>query len=156
MTNTPSGNLSSAALCERCVRSGAIRSACRVDADGKNLRRLTEGSRHVEFKLSAQDRHGSTDGPHISPDGQRIAYVAAKGGVTNVCVMNLDGTGQRQLTARKAACARVRWSPDGRQVAFVSFAGKYPRSFSITLGQRAKARSVVRQDRKSTRLNSSH
>jgi hypothetical protein len=38
----------------------------RVDADGRNLRRLTEGNRHVEFKLSAKDQHGSTDGPHVS------------------------------------------------------------------------------------------
>src|SRR5262249_31926943 len=37
-----------------------------VNVDGSNLRRLTEGNRYVEFKLSAQDRHGSTDGPHVS------------------------------------------------------------------------------------------
>jgi Tol biopolymer transport system component len=115
----------------------------RVDADGTDLRRLTEGSRHVEFKLSAQDRHGSTDGPHVSPDGGRIAYVAVKGGVPNVCVMNLDGTGQRQLTARKAACTRVRWSPDGRHVAFVSFAGKYPQLF-VVAAQGGEPRQLTR------------
>jgi predicted GIY-YIG superfamily endonuclease/Tol biopolymer transport system component len=48
----------------------------RVGADGKNLRRLTEGNNHVEFRLSAKDQHGSTDGPHLSPDGTQIAYVA--------------------------------------------------------------------------------
>src|SRR5438105_12100937 len=53
----------------------------RVDADGGSLRRLTEGNRHVEFKLSAKDQHGSTDGPHIAPDGRRIAYVSQKDGV---------------------------------------------------------------------------
>jgi sialidase-1 len=103
----------------------------RVDADGSNLRRLTEGNRHVEFKLSAQDRHGSTDGPQVSPDGKRVAYVAVKDGVANVCVMNLDGTGQRQLAFRKTACGRVRWSPDGNEVAFVSFEGKYPQLFVV-------------------------
>src|SRR5262249_27568006 len=30
----------------------------RVGADGKGLRRLTQGNRHVEFRLSAADRHG--------------------------------------------------------------------------------------------------
>ncbi len=105
----------------------------RVGADGKNLRRLTEGNRYVEFRLSAQDRHGSTDGPQVSPDGKRVAYIAVKDGVPNVCVMAIDGGGQRQLTRRTTACGRVRWSPDGRRVAFVSFTGKYPQLFVVDL-----------------------
>jgi Tol biopolymer transport system component len=103
----------------------------RVDADGKNFRRLTEGNRYVEFKLSAKDRHGSTDGPHVSPDGKRIAYIAIKDGVPNVCVMDLNGREKRQLTFRKTPCGRVRWSPDARHVAFVSFEGKYPQLFVV-------------------------
>jgi TolB protein len=103
----------------------------RVDADGKNLRRLTEGNGYVEFRLSAADRHGSTDGPQVAPDGKRIAYIAVKGGVPNVCVMNTDGSGQEQLTSRKRACGRVRWSPDGKRLAFVSFEGKYPQLFVV-------------------------
>jgi Tol biopolymer transport system component len=103
----------------------------RVGADGKGLRRLTEGNRYVEFRLSAGDRHGSTDGPAVSPDGTQVAYVAVKGGVPNVCVMNADGSGQRQVTSRKAACGRVRWSPDGKRLAFVSFEGKYPQLFVV-------------------------
>ena len=103
----------------------------RVDADGKNLHRLTEGNRYVEFRLSAKDKHGSTDGPQISPDGKQIAYLAVKDGVPNVCVMNLDGREQRQLTFRKTPCGRVRWSPDGKQIAFVSFEDKYPQLFVV-------------------------
>ncbi|MSQ96650.1 MAG: hypothetical protein EXR98_19150 [Gemmataceae bacterium] len=104
----------------------------RVDADGKNLRRLTQGNRYVEFKLSKNDRHGSTDGPHLAPDGKRIAYIAIKKDVANVCVMNVDGTGQRELTFRKTPCGRVRWSPDSKQLAFVSFEGKYPQLFTVS------------------------
>jgi TolB protein len=96
----------------------------RVGADDKGLRRLTEGNRHVEFRLAAGDRHGSTDGPHVAPDGKRIAYIAARGGVANVWVMGVDGGGQRQVTFRKAPCGRVRWGPDGKYLAFVSFEGK--------------------------------
>jgi Tol biopolymer transport system component len=103
----------------------------RVGADGKNLKRLTEGNRHVEFRLSAADRHGSTDGPHVSADGTHVAYVAVKDGVANVCVMNIDGTEQRQVTFRKTPCGRVRWSPDGTRLAFVSFEGKYPQLFVV-------------------------
>jgi Tol biopolymer transport system component len=102
-----------------------------VRSDGQSVRRLTDGNRHVEFRLSAGDRHGSTDGPDVSPDGRRVAYVAVKGGVANVCVMGLDGSGQRQLTFRKAPCGRVQWSPDSREVAFVSFEGKYPQLFVV-------------------------
>ncbi len=103
----------------------------RVDADGKNLKRLTKGNGYVEFKLSANDRHGSTDGPHIAPDGKRVAFIAVKDGVANVGVINLDGTDPRQITFRKAPCGRVRWSPDGRELAFVSFEGKYPQLFVV-------------------------
>ena len=117
----------------------------RVDADGKNLRRLTEGNRYVEFKLSAKDKHGSTDGPHISPDGKQIAYIAVKDGVPNVCVMNLDGREQRQLTFRKTPCGRVRWSPDGKQVAFVSFEGKYPQLF-VVAAKGGEPRQLTRLD----------
>jgi Tol biopolymer transport system component len=103
----------------------------RVGVDGRGLRRLTEGNGYVEFRLSAQDRHGSTDGPRVSPDGRRVAYVALRGGVPNVCVMDLDGGRPRQVTFRQAACGRVRWSPDGRELAFVSFEGRYPQLFVV-------------------------
>ncbi len=107
-------------------RDGDIR---RVQSDGSGHQRLTTGNQYVEFRLSEKDQHGSTDGPHLSPDGTRIAFIALCDGVPNVCVINLDGSGQKQLTFRKTPCGRVRWSPDGRQLAFVSFEGKFPQLF---------------------------
>jgi Tol biopolymer transport system component len=103
----------------------------RVNADGTDLRRLTEGNGYVEFRLSPSDKHGSTDGPHVSPDGARIAYVAVRDGVPNVWVMGIGGDDQRQLTFRQTPCGRVRWSPDGSQIAFVSFEGPYPQLFTV-------------------------
>lgn len=103
----------------------------RVDATGGNLQRLTQGNGYVEFRLSAADRHGSTDGPRISPNGKEIAYIAIKEGIANVCVMNADGTDQRQTTHRREPCGRVRWSPDGNRLAFVSFDGKFPQLFVV-------------------------
>src|SRR5262249_15294891 len=90
-------------------------------------------------------RHGSSDGPHLSPDGKRIAYIAVKAGVPNVCVMNLDGSGQQQITYRKARCGRVRWSPDGKNLAFVSFEGKYSQLFVVP-ADGGKPRQLTRLD----------
>lgn len=110
----------------------------RVDSDGKNLRRLTEGNGYVEFRLSKKDQHGSTDGPQLSPDGKRIAYMVSRKSVTgegtsNIHVIGIDGTEKRQVTARSSNCGRVRWSQDGKQLAFVSFVGesKYPQLFTV-------------------------
>ena len=103
----------------------------RVDADGKNFKRLTEGNKYVEFRLSPKDSHGSTDGPDVSPDGKRIAFIALKDGVPQVHVIDIDGTNKRQVTTRKSACGRVKWSPDGKQLSFVSFEGKYPQLFVV-------------------------
>jgi Tol biopolymer transport system component len=103
----------------------------RVDPDGKNLKRLTEGNKYVEFRLSPKDSHGSTDGPDVSPDGKRIAFIARKDGVPGVFVMDLDGANRRLVVARKTPCGRVRWSPDGKQLSFVSFEDKYPQLFVV-------------------------
>jgi Tol biopolymer transport system component len=103
----------------------------RVDTDGRNLRRLTEGNRYVEFRLSPQDAHGSTDGPDISPDGKRIAFIARAKDVPNVCLIDIDGRNRRQLTASMTACGRVKWNPDRTRLSFVCFQGKYPQLFVI-------------------------
>jgi Tol biopolymer transport system component len=103
----------------------------RVGADGKDLRRLTEGDDYATFRLSPKDKHGSTDGPDLSPDGKRVAFVAQKDGVPNVFVIGIDGRDRRQVTARKTPCGRVTWSPDGRHLSFVSFEGKYPQLFVV-------------------------
>jgi Tol biopolymer transport system component len=103
----------------------------RIDADGTNLKRLTEGNKYVEFRLSPMDSHGSTDGPDLSADGKRIAFIALADGVPNVFTVNMDGTNRKQLTTRKSACGRVKWSPDGKRIAFVAFEGKWPQLFTI-------------------------
>jgi TolB protein len=103
----------------------------RVNSDGTGHRRLTEGNSYVEFRLSPQDHHGSTDGPQLSPDGTQIAFLALRDNVSQVCTIGLDGSNLKQLTTRQTPCGRVRWSPDGKQLAFVSFVGKYPQLFVI-------------------------
>jgi Tol biopolymer transport system component len=103
----------------------------RVAPDGSDLRRLTAGVQ-VEFFLSPQDAHGSTDFPAIAPDGRQVAFVARDAsGVPNVFTIGPDGSDRRQVTLLPGACGRVRWSPDSRWLAFVSFAGPRPQLFIV-------------------------
>jgi hypothetical protein len=59
-----------------------------------------------------------------SPDGTRIAFECGKPGVStywsqDICVVNVDGTGLRDLTNTKDIWEwHPTWSPDGEQIAF--------------------------------------
>ena len=96
-----------------------------VGRDGSNLRRLTTGSEYTSFYTNdptgTPGSGGSTDPPDISPDGQQIAYISRVAGYPQVYVMDIDGANQRQLTDLPWACARVKWSPKGDELAFLSF-----------------------------------
>jgi Tol biopolymer transport system component len=60
--------------------------------------------------------------PTLSPDGRKVAYVAAELGriwcCAHVWVMNIDGTGAQDLTTFGGNWENVRWSPDSRTVIF--------------------------------------
>ena len=85
-----------------------------IDADGKNLIRLTDGLVDAF--------------PDWSPDGTKIVYDAylvpedhhlAPGGIT---VMDADGNNKRLV--KNARGLHPSWSPDGKRIAFI--AGKNP------------------------------
>jgi hypothetical protein len=57
--------------------------------------------------------------PAWSPDGTRLAYEC--GG--DICAINTDGTGYRQLTANPAGNYHPTWSPDGSKIAFAATYG---------------------------------
>jgi len=64
--------------------------------------------------------------PKISPDGKRIVYVRQSADITsdrrvsNLWIINFDGTEHRPLTTGPYNDSSPRWSPDGTRLAFVS------------------------------------
>jgi len=64
--------------------------------------------------------------PQISPDGKRIVYarqskdIASDRSVSNLWIVNSDGSEHRPLTTGNFNDASPRWSPDGTRLAYLS------------------------------------
>lgn len=87
----------------------------RMDADGKNLI-------HV---LAAQDvGAGTFISMSFSPDGQTIAFEWSRDGEgfpfgnTQIYLVNVDGSGLRNLTPNSWPHHWLRWSPNGKYIAY--------------------------------------
>ena len=75
----------------------------RMNADGTNVERLTNG--------------GSNGYPEYSPDGAQLLLHKDR----DVYIMSLANLGLRRVTQDPANGMHPTWSPDGRQVAFMSW-----------------------------------
>jgi tricorn protease len=74
------------------------------------------------------------DGPFYSPDGSQIAYSTRKNGLTEVYVVSADGGVPRRLTWDPTAHIAIGWTPDGKDVLFLSdhlSTGPFPRLFRV-------------------------
>jgi Tol biopolymer transport system component len=81
------------------------------------------------IRLTASPAHEI--GPAISPDGKWVAYLSDARGVSDVWVKfiaggeaaNLTATSNLDIQTRSTIGAALRWSPDGKQVAYIRPAG---------------------------------
>ncbi len=65
------------------------------------------------------DLHAVTN-PTFSPDGTRLVFSGHDGGITDLFVVNADGTNLERLTNDKYADLQAVWSPDGSVIAFAT------------------------------------
>jgi len=61
--------------------------------------------------------------PRWSPDGRQLVFTGFDGGLSDLFIVNRDGTGLRRLTSDKYADLHPSWSPDGKTIAFVTDRG---------------------------------
>jgi TolB protein len=90
---------------------GAMGPLYAIDADGSNLRPLTDCQ-----SPSCQDFSAVW-----SPEGTRIAFVRDGSG-SGVYVMDADGSNLTLVSAGDTGSGRPTWSPDGRRIAFDRYA----------------------------------
>ena len=79
--------------------------------DGARIAHVSRRGRTGGFDIALTDlvtleseilnrRAGSDESPTFSPDGRKIAFAGTRGGVTQIYVMNVDGSDLRQLTTQ--------------------------------------------------------
>jgi Tol biopolymer transport system component len=61
----------------------------------------------------------SSDCPSVTNDGARVVYASHIAGITQVCIMNSDGSGKSQLTNEAIGSLRPCISGDGSKITFV-------------------------------------
>jgi Tol biopolymer transport system component len=73
-------------------------------------------------------------GAAIAPDGQRLAFLVQRRGLTQLYVMNADGTGTHRIAEELDVRGAPAWSPDGQWLALAANLDGEPHLFKIPVG----------------------
>lgn len=75
-----------------------------MNADGTDLKRLTDAKRKNGTAASNED-------PTFSPDGRHVMFVSDRDGNKQLYLVNVDGTDERRLTFDRYNYFKPKWSP---------------------------------------------
>jgi TolB protein len=81
---------------------------------------LASADGSIQQRLTEDDAHNGAVG--FSPDGQRIAFYSDRDGVSDIVVMNRDGSG-REVVVTGGKNYYPRWSPDGQWLVYTAVIG---------------------------------
>jgi Tol biopolymer transport system component len=105
----------------------------RAPTGGTNgLWKLAAGGAKTELWNGLDGR--ALGGPAIAPDGQRLAFLVQRRGLTQLYVMNTDGTGTRRIAEALDVRGAPAWSPDGQWLAVAANRDGEPHVFKIPVG----------------------
>ena len=93
-----------------------------AQSEGRDVLYLLDVRKRETVRKFSLDLEGIT-GPTWSPDGQRIAFSGNRGGLTDLFIVNADGTNLQQLTDDRFGDLQPQWSPDGTHIAFATDRG---------------------------------
>lgn len=75
---------------------------------------------------------GSNSAPAWAPDGKQLAIVLTKDGLSQIYLINADGSGLRRLTESSTSInTEPVFSPDGQSIYFTSDRGSSPQTYRI-------------------------
>ncbi|HVH10571.1 MAG TPA: hypothetical protein VM736_12315, partial [Gemmatimonadales bacterium] len=72
--------------------------------------------------------------PAWSPDGKQLVFTGYDGGISDLFLVNADGSNLRRLTHDKYADLQPSWSPDGKTIAFATDRGPGTDFDNLTFG----------------------
>jgi Tol biopolymer transport system component len=116
-------------LSPRVGRGYIIYRAPRAGTDG--LMKLVDGT-STELWSGVDGR--ALGGPAIAPDGQHLAFLVQRRGLTQLYVTNADGSGARRVAEELDVRGAPAWSPDGQWLAVAANRGGEPQLFKIPVG----------------------
>jgi len=94
---------------------------------------ILDVARNREIRRIKVKLNGITT-PSWSPDGKQIVFTGYDGGLSDLFIVNADGSGLRRLTNDKYADLHPVWSPDGRTIAFATDRGPVTDFSTLRIG----------------------